>query len=239
MVEDKSGGVHRACDSKGLRANQLFGLTACCLGICIQESGQKPRSANKKGRKCCERSLYQIPWDFSEGKMCSLNLTGQMDCQPRCHGEPRIWVSVGDWENTQMLDLWNYLRWEEGTQDSSWHIRVSCIFTWPSFDEVWWTSKASHSGRGHLDPACMWPEAIVAQLGVVFCSLETCDNAWRCFWSFYAGGRGCAALNILTRIGCTPWSEELDGSKCQACQGWEAASRGLCCVWMCLCKGRI
>lgn len=35
---------------------------------------------------------------FSEGKMCSLNLTGQMDCQHRCHGEPRICVSVGDRE---------------------------------------------------------------------------------------------------------------------------------------------
>lgn len=51
MVEDKSGGVHRACDSKGLRANQLFGRLLPAVQFVFKER-IKVCFANKKGRKC-------------------------------------------------------------------------------------------------------------------------------------------------------------------------------------------
>lgn len=52
MVEDKAGDVNRACDIKGLRANQILGLTACLLGICIQGEWMKQTLPIRKGMKC-------------------------------------------------------------------------------------------------------------------------------------------------------------------------------------------
>lgn len=57
-------------------------------------------------------------------------------------------------------------------------------------------------------------------------------------FGLYAGGEGRAAEYLNTHR-LYPWSEELDGSKCQACQGWEARpSRSLLCVDV-LVQGRI
>ena len=49
-------------------------------------------------------------------------------------------------------------------------------------------------------------------------------------FGLYAGGDGRAA-EYLNMHRLYPWSEELDGSKCQECQGWEAPPlRFLLCV---------
>ena len=71
MVEDKSGGVHKACDSKGLRANQIFGLTTCCLGICIQGEWTKPTLPIRKVGNAVSEVRIKYP-EISQKDKCAL-----------------------------------------------------------------------------------------------------------------------------------------------------------------------
>lgn len=70
MVEGKAEGVHRACDSKGLRANQIFGLPACRLGICIQGEWVKQALPIRKVGNAVSEVHIKYP-EISQKEKCA------------------------------------------------------------------------------------------------------------------------------------------------------------------------